>query len=314
MFRDFSDRMEIIMKFFVNPSCLTSAFTLPVSIVDSHLNFAKSEHIKVILYIFRNFAEGIDVNTISNNLSISEYEVKEALLYWADADILISENTVKAPQKMTLKTVTKSEKPDRVDVAKRGAADLKIRYLLNETQMKLGRNLKTNETSTLVWLYEDEGLDVSIILLIVQYAVTHGKANIRFIEQTAIDWINKGIDSMSDAEEELRVLAEEEQAWKTVSSCFGIEKRKPSANEKEKSHLWIFEWKISKEMLVSAYDECVNAKSKFSFAYVAKIIERWHNEGYNPNDVVDKKGTKNDKDDFGAFDLDLYEEMIKLKD
>ena len=302
------------MNFYVNPACLMSAFTLPTAIADSHLTLVKPEHLKVIVYIFRNFAEGINIEKISNELKISEYDVKEGLLYWADAGILIQENTVVSNCDKKEKAVIKSEKPNRLDVAKRGAGDLKIRYLLNETQMKLGRNLKTNETSTLVWLYEDEGLDVSIILLIVQYAVTHNKANIRFIEQTAVDWINKGIDTMASAEAELQVLAEQEHAWKTVSAVFGLERRKPSLKENEHSRRWIFEWKISTELLSRAYDECVNAKSKFSFPYVAKIIENWHTKGITSPDELENKPTEKEKDDFGAFDLDLYEKMINSKD
>ena len=180
--------------------------------------------------------------------------------------------------------------------------------------MKLGRNLKTNEMSTLVWLYDDLGLEVSIILLIVQYAVTHGKANIRFIEQTAVRWVDKGIADMSDAEEELRILSEEEQAWKVVSQCFGLERRKPSVKETEYSHRWIFEWNFSTDLLSAAYDECVNAKSKFSFSYVAKIIENWHKKGIKTPADISKDQKPKEKDDFAAFDLDLYEKMINSKD
>lgn len=181
--------------------------------------------------------------------------------------------------------------------------------------MKLGRNLKNNETSTLVWLYEDMGLDVSLILLIIQYAVTHNKANIRFIEQTAIDWLNKGIENIADAEEELRILTESELAWRTVSSVFGIERRKPSKKETELSLLWINEWKISKELLLAAYDECINNKNKLSFPYIAKIIENWHNSGIaSPEELDEKKSSNDEKESFAAFDIDLYEKMINSKD
>lgn len=302
------------MNFYVNPACLSSAFTLPTAIADSHLCLAKSEHLKVIIYIFRNLSNGINTKEIAEELKITEYDVKEGLLYWADAGILLQDNAASVNMQTKEKTVLKSEKPTRLDVAKRGAGDQKIRYLLNETQMKLGRNLKTNETSTLVWLYEDEGLDVSIILLIVQYAVTHGKANMRFIEQTAVNWINQGIDSMTAAEEALQTLAEQEQAWKTVSNAFGLERRKPSVKESELSRKWIFEWKISTELLNSAYDECVNKKSKFSFPYVAKIIESWHEKGVTSPDEITEKPQTQEKENFAAFDIDLYEKMINSKD
>lgn len=301
------------MEYFINPSVYAQAFALPSIVADKYLKLAKGEHIKVLIYIMRNSADLPEVEKIANETDVSVYDVKEALLFWADAGILVpKETTASTTDKQ--KTVKKVIKPQREDVAKRGLEDPKIRYMLNETQLKFGRNLKTNETSTLVWLYDDQGLDVSLILLIVQYAVTHNKPNIRFIESVATDWLDKGIDNLADADEELRKLALGEQAWSAVQSAFGLERRKPSKKETELSVKWIDEWKISKEMLQLAYEACVDTKSKFSFPYVAKIIENWHSKGFeNPQDVEnDKKPTEDDTK--AAYDLDLFEKMLNSKE
>ena len=64
-------------------------------------------------------------------------------------------------------------------------------------------------------------------------------------------------------------------------------------------------------MLKLAYDTCVDSKSKFSFPYVAKIIENWHNNGYKtPNDIKDDKP----KNNTATYDIDLYEKMLNSKD
>lgn len=301
------------MNYYINPASFSSVFTVPSQVADRHLKFAKAEHIKILLYILKNMSEEITDEQTAENCGVSEYEVKEALLYWADAGILVPKEAPAQLKETSPKTVTQDIKPSRTDVARRGAEDPKIRFLLRETQIKLGRNLKTNETKTLVWLYDDEGLDVSLILLIVQYAAQHGKANIRFIESVAVDWINKGIDNMTDADEELRRMAIGEQAWRVVSSAFGIEKRKPSKKETEASVLWVDEWGISKEMLTAAYETCVDAKSKFSFAYASKIIESWHQKGYKTPADIEKKATEERKSS-GAYNLDLFEEMLNSKD
>lgn len=302
------------MDYFVNSALLSSAFTVPSVVVDNYLKFAKAEHIKVLLYILRNMWTELRTEDISEQTNLSEYEVKEALLYWADTGILLPKEQpkqeVKKPE--ATKAVTRSEKPSRTDIAKRGNEDAKIRYLLQETQLKLGRNLKSNEASTLVWLYDDQGLDVSLILLIVEFAVKHNKANIRFIEATAVDWINNGIDNIIDADKALNKLAVSEQAWSIVCSAFGIERRKPSKKEAELSYLWINEWKLTKETLSSAYDECVNAKSKFSFSYTAKILENWHNTGISS--AEEAKKAQKDKTNDVSYDLDLYEKMLNSKD
>ena len=302
------------MDYFVNSALLSSAFTVPSVVVDNYLKFAKAEHIKVLLYILRNMWTELRTEDISEQTNLSEYEVKEALLYWADTGILLPKEQpkqeVKKPE--ATKAITRSEKPSRTDIAKRGNEDAKIRYLLQETQLKLGRNLKSNEASTLVWLYDDQGLDVSLILLIVEFALKHNKANIRFIESTAVDWINNGIDNIIDADKALNKLAVSEQAWSIVCSAFGIERRKPSKKEAELSYLWINEWKLTKETLSSAYDECVNAKSKFSFSYTAKILENWHNTGISS--AEEAKKAQKDKTNEVSYDLDLYEKMLNSKD
>lgn len=302
------------MNYRINPAAFSAVFTVPAAVADNHLNLARGEHIKVLLYIMRNMTAPIEPDTIAKAVGISAYDVKEALIYWEDAGILCCDRNSEEKAKIKPKAANRVEKPSRNDVARRGAEDEKITYLLRETQLRLGRNLKSNETSTLVWLYDDEGLDVSLILMIVQYAAAHNKANIRFIESTAVDWINKGIDTVAAADGELNRMAMGDQAWKIVSSAFGLERRKPSKKETEMSLLWINDWKMSKEMLEAAYEECVNTKSKFSFAYIAKIIESWHEKGFKTPEDIQKPKKTDEKEGFAAYNIDLFEKMLNTKD
>ena len=242
------------MNYIIDPKVFSAVFTVPAAVADKHLKLARGEHIKVLLYIMRNMSANPDNAEIAAAAGLSEYEVEEALLYWAGAGILLPDGKSAEKAEIKAPAVKQNAKPDRADVARRGAEDEKIRYLLTETQMKLGRNLKSNESSTLVWLYDDLGLDVSLILMIVQYAAAHGKPRIGFIESTATDWVNRGIDTIAEADRELNKMAMSEQAWGIVCSSFGLEKRKPSKNELKLSLMWTDEWKMSREMLTAAYN------------------------------------------------------------
>ena len=289
-------------------SLLANTFPVPKKAMEQ-IKFAKGDHVKVLLYILNDISSFPEAEAVASAVGVSEYEVKEAFAFWENAGIF------KALEKESAGTETKqtvslhTEKPSREDVARRGKEDPKIAYLLRETQLKLGRNLKTNETTSLVWLYDDQGLDVSLLLLIIQYAVTNGRANIRFIESTAVSWIEKGISTLTEADEELRRMALSEQSWSVVCRCFGLDKRKPSAKETELSLLWLEEWKLSPEILTAAYEECVNQKSKFSMSYVAKILENWHKNGDKPT-----KNKEQEKNNFATHDLDLFEKMLNSKD
>ena len=299
------------MNYYINPTAFSAVFTLPVSVVDNHFKFAKPEHIKVLLYVMRNMSNDPENSLIAKECGVSEYDVTEALLYWADSGILLPKTSAVPTKKEEKATVQKSQKPTRSDVAKR-SDDPKVRYMLREAQSKLGRNLKSNESSTLLWLYDDNGLDISLILLIIQYAVAHDKANLRFIESTALSWVKKGICDIESADEEIRKMAVSEQAWGLVSKCFGIDKRKPSQKETDYAYLWVNDWEFSREMLERAYDECVNHNVKLSFPYVAKILEKWHEKGYKVPDDIEVK--KPEKDGFASYDMDEFEKMLNSKD
>ena len=304
------------MEYYINSAALTSTFPLPSDVVDRYLKLGKAEHIKVLLYIFRKMSAELPVSEIAEQTGVSEYDVKEALLYWADTGILLPKEEPKPEVKTepAKKVVLKSEKPTRTDVARRGLEDPKISYMLREAQFKFGRNLKSNESGTLVWLYDDLGLDVSVILYIIELAISQNTANMRFIESLAVEWVNKGISTIVEAEEENRKRLQVNSCWSIVCSAFGIEKRKPGKKEEETAYKWICEWQLSKELLEEAYEECVDKKSKFSFAYTAKIIENWYEKGIKS--AADLKGLKKEtqKSDFAAYDLDLYEKMLNSKD
>ena len=299
------------MVYNINPQIFHSAFSVPSDVADKYLKLSKGEHLKVLIYILRNSIKSPTVEEISFETDVSVYDVKEALLFWADAGFLIFDNNSK--EKENKKSVKKTLKPSRLDVAKRGLEDQKLSYLLNQIQLIFGRMLKDNEVETFGWLYDDLGMDVSLILFIVQYAKQQGKANIRFIESIATQWWDKGIETIADAEQEIKETAVAMEAWYFVSRTFGIEQRKPSEKERTLSLKWVKEWNISKDLLKKAYDICIDNRSKFSFPYIAKIIENWHKDGINSIDDLDNASKKDQKMQ-GAYNIDLFEQMLDSKD
>jgi DNA replication protein DnaD len=71
-------------------------------------------------------------------------------------------------------------------------------------------------------------------------------------------------------------------------------------------------------MLNLAYDECINQKAKLSMPYIAKILENWHEKGYEKPEDIENSKTENKKGDgrygFASYDLDLFEKMLNKDD
>lgn len=310
------------MGYFIKFDAFRQAFPVPTLIVDNYLKLATHTQLKCVLYVLRHSTEEIKAEKIAEALSLSKTEAEDALLYWVKQGILDSDKK-EAPEKAEApkEIVAQSAKPSRQDVAKRGLEDPKLQMLLRESQLKFGRNLKTNEASTLVWLYDDLGLDVSLILLLLQYAKSSERMNIRFIEKIAVSWVDNGIENIALAEKWISDKAVGSLAWKRVCKAFSIEYRRPSEKEADYSYLWLHTWGLSDDLLVAAYDVCVDTKSKFIFSYAAKTIENWHKKGYKcAKDIKQEEKTqkaenkKTAKYSYAGYDLAAFEESLNNDD
>lgn len=306
------------MSYNINPVAFSTAFTVPLA-VSQKLKIASENQIKVILYVLANLSEGIDAQKISEKLGISLSETEDSLNYWVQNGVLTGQApSFAVPEKENERVVLKSARPSRGDVARRGLEDKALAMLLSEAQLKFGRNLKSNEASGLVWIYDDLGLNVSVILLLLQYALSENRLNITFLEKTAAKWAEMGISDVTGAEKFITDEANKKLAWQVVERAFGIEKRKPSAKETELADLWLCSWGFNEEILVLAYEECVNQKSKFIMSYVAKILENWHKSGVKTADDVKKEETKKEKPkkakSFAGYDIELYKQKLKADD
>ncbi len=304
------------MKYTINAAVFGNTFAVPGAVADKHLKIATHTQLKVLLYFMRNLSDAVDLKKTASALSLPESEVADALSFWAQCDILLCEQPKGKEQKPV---ILSSDKPTRADVIRRGLEDEHLTFLLREAQLKFGRNLKQNESSLLVSLYDDHGMDVSVILLLLQHASREGKCNITFIKRTATNWLQAGVETVLDAESLIAEESKAHLAWQVVQSAFGLEKRKPSDREIELSNLWVNDWAIPRDMLRAAYNECVDKKAKFSMAYVAKIIENWHKEGVTtPQQISAKKQTASKKaaakNNYGGYNVDLFDKMLDKDD
>ncbi len=301
------------MRYFVSPSAFMSAFPVPSDAVDKYIKLASAVQLKVLLAVMRNHTSEIIPEKIAELIGADTYDVEDALVFWKECGALSAEG--ESQKSKDKKTVLKAQKPSRDDVSRRGAEDPKVRMLLREAQVKFSRNLKSNEAQTLLWLYDDEGMDISVILLLLQYAASQNKCNISFIEKTAARWLDKGIETITDAENEIAEKTKAELAFKLVIGVFGIDKRSPSEKELALCDKWVNAYGFDRKLLKAAYDACVDSSAKFSFAYTDKIIESWHSKGVKTvsdaeNIIKSRKNKSAAKNDFAAYDIDAFESKL----
>ncbi len=283
------------MGYYLNPALCTSMFVIPTEVVDKHINIASAAHLRVLLWTVRNSTQNIDENTVASALKMSVDAVSDAFLYWSQAGVLLSSeqsspSTHTRPAEAERPKVLKprAEKPSRAEIAKLGLSDSKLKFLLGELQNLFGRELRQNELSTFTWLYDYHGMDISVLLMLAEYALSINKATVAFIEKVAIDWLNNGIDNVAAAEKQIVAMHRQKGAWHVVETAMGIEHRQPSEKELALADMWVNEWGYGREILKAAYDTCVDATAKFSIPYIKKILEGWHKNGVKTLEDIKK--------------------------
>lgn len=308
------------MNYLINPSAFSAVFTVPCEVADRHLRLAGETQLKVLLFVLRNLSAGISAGAAAEALGLPESEAEDALLYWQQAGIFSAEQAAPAPAcDPAPAPVRTAARPSRADVAQRGMEDEKVSFLMREAQQRFGRSLKSNEASSLLWLYDDQGMDVSVILMLLQYAASVEKLNISFLEKTALVWLKNGVKTVADAEQQIAEDLRHSTAWQIVQTAFGMKRRSPSPKEAEKADRWINEWKLPRELLHCAYNVCVDQKSEFIFSYAAKVLEDWHKRGIcTPEDVEQdakrRADEKNKETKRASYDLEAFERMLNADD
>ncbi len=304
------------MEYFANIKEFQSTFSVPKSVAQNYLKIATPTQLKVLLYVLNNLAEDPSSEEISLFLSIPLSDVNDSLAFWKSADIFISKHgDSKKEEEKPKSKIIKSQiiKPSREEIVRQSKENEELALLLREAEGKFSRVLTFGEIQTLSWLFIEQGLDISLILMLLEYASNENRLNIGFIERTAIEWLNNGVLDISSAEEYITTTYEKRTAWKIVETTFGIESRKPSEKELTLSHLWVKEWGFSREVLKLAYDKCIDAKSKLIMGYIAKILESWHKAGYKTVADIEKaqeNAQNNNTSSMVTYDINDLEKLI----
>lgn len=305
------------MNFKLNPTKLLSTFNLPKSVVEEHIKLAGGTQLKVLLYCFNNLSEEINPNAIATALKISKSDVVDALGFWSELGYFNTDEKeikIQEPKKVIKKEIIKPSREDIVDLAKN---DDKIKFILDEAQKKFGRLLRANETSTLVWLYADEGLSPAVILMAIDYAKTIDKLSIGYIQKLCIDWLNNGVDTTLAAEERIKALNQRRTVWYMISSTFGLIKRSPSKKEEELADLCA-ELGYGREILKEAYSRTIDSIGEYNVKYILTIIKAWNKLGVKEfkdiealeNKEETKKQDKKVKEDYAGYDKEAYKKDL----
>ena len=285
-------------------------FGVPSALVDEFLKDADEKKLKILLYILRHAPRTVTVEELCRASGASVSAAELIVEYWKESGVLgvVEPKSARAPER---------KKTGAVEVARAAETDETLAFLLKRSQELIGHTLTRSETEALFSVYSWAGVPADAFLLMIQYCVSIGKPNMRYVEKIAYAWQDDGIDSYDAAEKKIAEMKAADKAEAKIKSIVGIEGRNLTTSEKEHLNRWINEWGFGWDLITVAFERTAEKTGKASFAYMNGILKKWRELGIKKKKDLEKEQALPDKKSanrsFSEADVKAYEEWGRKK-
>ncbi len=268
--------------------------------IDKYIDRFPAEHSGIYLYCVKNSAiKDIDTKEVASVFNKNENDILALFNYLAILDITeakgnfivikgsVSEGTpiglIKRPEYY----------PEEIDGAKK--ANPEVKFLLEKAQTMLGKMLTHKDIETIYCFYDFYRLPVDVILFLIDFCISRNKRRMSYIEATAINWAENGINTIEKAKDWLICSFPDNKDVLDILKAMGISGRFITSSEAELISKWKNEYGFSMEMILYACETTVSTIGKASFKYTDKILENWYKKEIKTID-----GAKKDNEDYSS--------------
>lgn len=295
--------------------------SLPGKLRDYIVNMSSDDfgELRILVYILSLEGE-TDTKEICNTLGIAEDEVVAAVSFWRGMGLVNAGGRArgaKTPadtsQKPTV-TLPNSVRDTETrtytgeEIAQIVEKKPEILSLRDFAQERLGKILSRSEFEKLVYLEDYILLSAPMIMRIIDYCVEMDKKSMRYVEKTAIDIYDRGIQTYSALEQYFEKIQRARGNEGVVRGIIGIGERNFTEAEKKHIEAWFGEYNFTPDIISLAYEKTIASISKPSVAYMSKMLKRWHEAGYKT--VTDIKEAKASAKGKNTIDLSSFDEAI----
>ena len=164
--------------------------------------------------------------------------------------------------------------------------DISFRGLYGEVQRLLGRALNTEELKILLGFIRYLGMTPDVISVLVCYCKDRARQkgslrnpSLRTIEKEAYAWAERGIDTVEEAAAFIQAQNVRNSRLYRLMNILQIRGRSLTAAEERYAQSWL-DMGLDEEMMTMAYERtCLNTGG-LNWAYMNKILQRWHEQGF----------------------------------
>ena len=207
------------------------------------------------------------------------------------------------------------------DVLLAGDTDASFRSLCGEVQRLMGRTLNTEELKILLGFIRYLGLPADVISVLVCYCKDRARLkgslrnpSLRTIEKEAYAWAERGIDTLEEAAAFIQGQNAKNSRMSKLLEILQIRGRSLTAAEERYAAGWL-ELGFDDAAFAMAYERtCLNTGG-LSWAYMNKILQRWHEAGLHTAEAIgsgDRKPTpKGASGELGQAEMEAIARVLR---
>ena len=259
---------------------------LKISQKDMRLLLSAASPDAALLYLYLQGGNGM--NTAAGDLRMNESRLGCAEATLRQLGLLMDDR---------VSHIAPGERPgySERDVLEAMDGDASFRGLYGEVQRLLGRSLNTEELKILLGFVRYLGMTPELISVLVCYCKERARRkgslrnpSLRSIEKEAYAWAERGIDSVEDAAAFIQAQNVRNSRLSRLMNLLQIRGRNLTAAEEKYAQSWL-DMDLSEELISMAYERtCLNTGG-LNWAYMNKILQRWHQQGLHTAQDIQSK-------------------------
>ena len=166
--------------------------------------------------------------------------------------------------------------------------------LATEVENALGKKLTTPELTMLLGLYNDVGLGVDMIFLLVNFCIERSaeqygegrKPTMRQIEREGYLWARMGLMDQDSASVYIKKYKRRREMLPRIMKLLRLGERRASPSEEKYMAAWS-EMGFEDAVIELAYDKTVLKCKDLKWPYMNKILTTWHGKGLHTLQAVE---------------------------
>lgn len=271
----------------------------PVSnvFIDNFMAKARGEYVKVYLLGLKYCISGeigASSSLIASALSLLETDVLNAWNYWNDEGVikLIPIDNIGNFNIEFLDLINVPQETNKsVNLLKELDNSL-VKDMLQDIERLLARPLSPKEMSTYLGWQKDFGFSPEIILLLIEYCVSKGKSDYRYIERIALSWHDSNITDINSAQDYIK---KHEDKWiniRKILTYLGVKNGDVMKPQEELLEKWLNVYKFPLEIIYKACDVCFERLNRADFKYIDGILNSWFKDNIKSLQDIELKDRK----------------------